>query len=103
MLLCLPLPGAFSQMIFIESLRDFHAERSRRRTTFVFSVLLIITTLSALTTMLSDVFQIILPLQQNLYLRLLPMVAAVGLYLITTIWTLRPVFLVINSLSSLAI
>lgn len=92
--------GAFSQMIFIESIRDFHSENRRRRTTFVFTLLLTVTTISVLTTMLCDIFQIVLPLQQTLYLRLAPMVAAVAIYLLTTMWTLRPVFLVINSLSS---
>ena len=91
--------GAAAQLMIVETLND---SRTRQRSTAVtafFSMLLVTTAISFLTALVSDVFKIHLKAQKRIYLQAMPLVLSQLAYVFSSFLTLKPVFLVIETLS----
>ena len=91
--------GTFSNILLIEKSKRFTYEYSRAWTSFAFSVTVIVTILAAVTTFVSDVFGIHLSTAHVLYMKSIPIVFGIAMYLLASAWTLDPIFWVIDTLS----
>lgn len=92
--------GVASQISIIECISDTKFRQKNSLAVMYFSLLLVCATLCFLTTLCIDIFKIKLKQEKRLYLQSLPMVFALLAHLLSTYSTLRPIFLVIETLST---
>ena len=92
--------GVFSQILIVETLRGPRSTDRSHLATGVFSLLLVSATSAVVTGLVCDVFHVQLQPERKMYAQYAPLVASVVAYSASTALTLKPVFQVIQALSS---
>ena len=95
--------GVFSQILIVEALRGSRTTDKNHVATGVFSMLLVSATSAIVTGFVCDVFHVQLQPERKLYAQYAPLVVSVVAYSASTALTLKPVFQVIQALSSAAL
>ena len=99
LLVCSIFAGVASQILIIEAITDAKIRQKNSLAVAFFSMLLVMATVSFLTALVSDIFKVKMRPEKKLYLQSVPMVLSFIAYLMSTFMTLRPVFVVIETLS----
>ncbi len=99
LLVCSIFAGVASQILIIEAITDAKIRQKNSLAVAFFSMLLVMATVSFLTALVSDIFKVKMRPEKKLYLQSIPMVLSFIAYLMSTFMTLRPVFVVIETLS----